>query len=100
MVRRGACRPHRLRACGPTQSARQAQIEAGVIDQHDGVRLALLNFSERFAKLFSKETVVLNDFPQTDNGGVIDPVHEWLAGDRFHLRAAASEEIEIGIALA
>ncbi len=77
--------------------AREAQIESWIIDEHDRVRFCRGNFVQRFAKLFSKVTVLLHHFPQADDGGIADPVSELLARDRFHLRTAAPNERKIDI---
>ena len=48
------------------QRAGQTQIETRIVDQDHGVGFGIFDLAKRFAKLFSKETVVLNDFPQTE----------------------------------
>src|SRR5215472_6151884 len=44
------------------QRASKAQVEPGIIDQHDRVRFAYSDFAQSLAKLFSKITVVLDHF--------------------------------------
>src|SRR5437016_449109 len=51
----------------PMERADEAQIETGIVDQHDRIGFRLLNLAERFTKLFPKIPIVLNDFPQTDH---------------------------------
>src|SRR4029453_9515750 len=82
----------------PSQCVRQTQIETRVIDQHNGVGFALLNFLQGFAKLLPKITVFPDHFPQTEDRGIAQPVFESLTGDRSHLRAAAPDEIKVDIA--
>src|SRR2546423_531847 len=47
----------------PSQCAGETQIETWIINQDYRVRLALLNFAERFMKLSSKITIFPEHFP-------------------------------------
>ncbi|MEY2546568.1 MAG: hypothetical protein QOG48_1685, partial [Verrucomicrobiota bacterium] len=49
------------------------------------------------AKLFSEVAVFFHDLPQSNHSGVIDPIIETFAGNRFHLRPAATDERKIDI---
>jgi hypothetical protein len=70
----------------------QAQIETRVIDQHNGVGFALLNFLQRFAKLLPKITVLPYHFPQAEDGCITEPIFESLTGDCSHFRTATPYE--------
>ena len=85
---------------GGGQRASKPQIESGVIDQHNGGRFARVDLVQRFVKLFSKVTVMLDHFPQPKHAGFLDPILEGRAGDRFHLRAATSDKAKIDIGTA
>src|SRR5207248_1482237 len=82
------------------QRTGQTQIESRIVDQYDCVWFALLNFFERFAKLFPKITILPEHFPQTENSRVANPVFELLAGALLHLRTAAPDELQLAIQLA
>src|SRR5438093_6547694 len=87
-----------LLPCLHSQCARQAQIEPRIIDQHNGVGLALLNFLQRFAKLLPKITVLLDHFPQAKDGRITEPIFESFTGDTTHFRTATPDEIDLAIA--
>ena len=82
------------------QRAGKPQIESGIIDQHNRVRLARPNFIQSLVKLFSKVAVMFDHFPEPEDAGFVDPVLEIVARDRFHLRSAAPDEAKIDIGLA
>jgi hypothetical protein len=86
-----------LRRRSLSESARQAQIESRVINQQYGVRFTRFDFAKRFVKLFSKVTVMLDHFPKSEHAGLVDPVLEIRARNRFHLGSAAPDESKIDI---
>src|SRR5205814_4886186 len=79
-----------------SQRARELEIETWVIDQDDGGGIQVRNFPKRVSKLFPEISVTLHDFPESNDRRGVAPVHETLAGDFFHARPAASDELEIG----
>src|SRR5205807_894636 len=83
----------------PSQRAGEPQVESRIIDQHHSVRFALLNFFERSSKLLSEITILREHLPQTEHGCVADPVFELRACDLPHLRAAAPNELQLGLQL-
>src|SRR6266516_5558190 len=78
----------------------EAQVETGIIDQHDSVGFVVFNFVECFTKLSSKITILLDHLPQTKDSCIVDPIFELGAGDRPHLWTAASNKREIDARLA
>src|ERR1700730_6371298 len=80
--------------------AREAQIESRIVYQHDCVRLARFNFAQRFVKLFSKITVMLDHFPKSEHAGSSDPIPKISTGHGLHLRSAATDESKIDIGIA
>src|SRR5262245_64841914 len=80
-----------------SQRARQSQIETRIIDQHHCAGPAFLNFIQRLSELFSKIAVLPQDFPQTEDGCVTDPIFEVRACDLLHVRAAAPDKLQLRI---
>src|SRR5437660_8767482 len=77
----------------PSQGAGESQIEAGIIDQQDRIRLGFDDFFGRLAKLLSKITVLPEHLPQSKNGCVADPICDLPASDLSHLRTAAADDV-------
>ena len=80
---------------GGGQRTGESQIESGIIDQHNRVRLARLNFVQSLVKLSSKVAVMFDHFPQPEDTGFVDPILKARTRDRFHLRSAATDEAKI-----
>ena len=77
------------------QNAREPEIEPGIIDQDDSVGFRGRNFTQGLAELFPKISVALDHFPEADHSCRVDPIHEGIAGDRFHLRSTTPKEFAI-----
>ena len=80
----------------PAESTRDPQIEAGIIDENDGIWLRGCDFLERLGELFPEISVMLDHFPQAHDRRGIDPIADRVAGNRLHPRAAASMEFTVG----
>src|SRR5437867_1091367 len=80
---------------GAGQRTGESQIESGIIDQHNRVRLTRLNFVQSLVKLSSKVAVMFDHFPQPEDAGFVDPILKARTRDRFHLRSAATDEAKI-----
>ena len=60
------------------ERAGQAEIETGIIDQHDGIDSLLANVAERGRKLPPEIAVFFQHFPKPEDGGVPAPIEPCL----------------------
>ncbi|MEY2547736.1 MAG: hypothetical protein QOD64_318, partial [Verrucomicrobiota bacterium] len=75
--------------------AREAKVEAGVIDQHDCIRFGRVDLIQCPGELFPEIAGMFQNFPKADDRRGADPIRELIADDRFHLRTAASVKLAI-----
>src|SRR5205807_2574778 len=59
-----------------TKSARQAKIEAGIIDENHGIRFRCRDFAQGLDELPPKISIALHHFPKPYDRGRVDPIHE------------------------
>ena len=74
------------------QGGGEAQVEAGVVDEHHRRRLQALDLRQHAGELRAEIAVFLEHFPQPDHGGLLGPILHVLPGHGAHPRAAAAVE--------
>src|SRR5689334_13206588 len=84
-----------LSAFSTTQCSGQAQIKTGIIDEQDGGWINVIDLVQRLAKFPAEIAILFQDFPQSKNAGIRDPIIERFVCQCLHLRAAPADELEI-----
>ena len=72
----------------------EAQVETGIVDQHDNVRFAPGRQLEQVAEQAAKLEVVFEHLPDADHG-VLAQVELRSQRGRLHLRAARADEVDL-----
>ena len=72
----------------------EAEIEAGVIDEHERVRAGRFQFGQHPVELRAEIAVLLQHVPKAHDG-FVRPIEEIAPGDGAHLRSAGSCEAEV-----
>ena len=82
------------------ERAGQAEIEAGIIDQHHRIDFLLADVAQRGRKLPPEVSIFLQHLPQPEHRGVPAPISHASARRRAHPRSTPAGDNQFGLQIA
>ena len=77
------------------QGSGQAEVEAGVIDEEDGVGFFPGDALEGLVEFLTKVAVAAKDIPEADDGGIVRPVFDG-GGEGVEFGSAEAGDSQVG----